>query len=545
MYTESLPVAIVKGILSYFNVRVTSSTLREYMHYHPDFPSMLSISDALKYFGIETFVTKLEKTKLLEVDAPFVAHTNDIKNPLKFVIKKDAEEIEWFEQGGKTHKQLTLHFMKEWTGVAMFLDLKEGHEEDEYPKRRRIEILKSYRLPVALLVVVITISSIGISKINVFTDSSFLFLFKTMLITKSLGVVFTVLLLWHEVDNSNYFLQALCSLNTKKATNCSAVLNSKGAKVFNKISWSEIGFYYFAGGLIYLMINPFGNSQSFYMLCTLNVIASFFIFFSLYYQWRIIKQWCVLCLGVQFLLLIELFATFLLTPGNIFLRSLMYNYLNIYLLLSFTWPIILWQSLRFLVLKARQYDYLKKKIIRIKMNRKVFFALSENSNNYDFMRIEKLGIDYGNPNATNNLLMVCSPFCSACGSAQKQLELLLKKMKDIKVKLVFVMHDDESSLMSIPVKHLISISRKGKSTLTVKALRDWYSNKWNNYTGFSEHYPVSESLDNYNLEVKFMNEWAKNNGISYTPTYFLNGCRLPVEYDIQDLHYLLYNLSDN
>ncbi|MDV7401688.1 hypothetical protein RZS08_60275, partial [Arthrospira platensis SPKY1] len=97
--------------------------------------------------------------------------------------------------------------MKEWTGVAMFLDLKEGHEEDEYPKRRRIEILKSYRLPVALLVVVITISSIGISKINVFTDSSFLFLFKTMLITKSLGVVFTVLLLWHEVDNSNYFLQ--------------------------------------------------------------------------------------------------------------------------------------------------------------------------------------------------------------------------------------------------------------------------------------------------------------------------------------------------
>jgi hypothetical protein len=37
-----------------------------------------------------------------------------------------------------------------------------------------------------------------------------------------------------------------------------------------------------------------------------NAFASLYIFFSVYYQWKVAKQWCPLCLTVQVVLLLEL-----------------------------------------------------------------------------------------------------------------------------------------------------------------------------------------------------------------------------------------------
>ncbi len=75
-----------------------------------------------------------------------------------------------------------------------------------------------------------------------------------LLLIKLTGCIITGLLLRFEIDKSNPLLKQFCTAG--KNTNCSAVLNSKSAKLFNFISWSEIGFFYFAGSFIFLLLSP-------------------------------------------------------------------------------------------------------------------------------------------------------------------------------------------------------------------------------------------------------------------------------------------------
>lgn len=536
----------IKTVLSHYGVRVTKSTLRNRLHTHPNFPSLLSISDILKQFGISNIVTRLEKTKLVELDTPFLAHINNQNEPLKFIVKKDTEEIEWLIEAGITRKQNNSHFIKEWSGIVMLLDSKNKTDEHEYIQKRRNEILRASKIPLAAFLAFTTVVLVCIHRINTIIAPELLYFYSAMVMTKSSGVIASSLLIWYEVDKKNSILRALCSLNSKGESNCGAVLNSKGAKVFNtNLSWSEIGFYYFFGGLLYLMITPYGNIEAFCIPILLSIIVSVFIPYSIYYQWKVVQQWCLLCLVVQIILLVELLFSLMLPYGDIPPFSLVSFYASAYVCVSFICAIFIWRYLRLLIAMKRQYDYLKREAVKLKTNPKVFYALSETLPITEFENIRNLGITLGNTNAKNTLLMICNPYCSACGSAYTHLELLLEKKLNLKIKIVFSSPIDKGGLSSLPAKHLIAISKKREQIFTKKAIRSWYSFKWDNYFDFSNYFPITEPLSHYDHEIYLMNKWVEKVGIYYTPFYFLNDHHLPIEYNIQDLPYLLCNLDES
>jgi len=51
------------------------------------------------------------------------------------------------------------------------------------------------------------------------------------------------------------------------------------------------------------MLSAGEASASLAIVSLFNLLALPYIIFSVYYQWRVAKQWCVLCLAVQALLL--------------------------------------------------------------------------------------------------------------------------------------------------------------------------------------------------------------------------------------------------
>src|SRR5699024_12035574 len=111
-----------------------------------------------------------------------------------------------------------------------------------------------------------------------------------------IGMVVTGGLLWYEVDHQNPVLKKICT--SGRNTNCGNVLQSKAAKLGGIISWSEIGFIYFSGGFLSLLLSGM-SSDVMFLLGWLNVLAAPYVLFSIYYQWRIAREWCVLCLTVQ------------------------------------------------------------------------------------------------------------------------------------------------------------------------------------------------------------------------------------------------------
>ena len=126
------------------------------------------------------------------------------------------------------------------------------------------------------------------------------------------GVVVTTMLLWYEIDRNNPLLHKVCTGIIKG--NCNAILAGKASKVFSWLSWSEVGFFYFAGSFLCIVFQP--SSPFPYIF---NLLALPYIIFSIYYQGVVAKEWCLFCLSVQALLL--------LGGVNVIVNHL-WNYLN-------------------------------------------------------------------------------------------------------------------------------------------------------------------------------------------------------------------------
>jgi len=154
-----------------------------------------------------------------------------------------------------------------------------------------------------------------------FTNLSWQIILLTLF--KTAGLITSILLLIQSIDSNNPLVQVLCQGGGK--TDCNAILSSKAAKVpipiaiGIELTWSEVGFFYFAGTWLLLLFGG-GSPAIWQALALLNFISLPYTVYSIYYQARVAKQWCVLCCTVQALLWLEFFSL-TLTPLSEGVRS--------------------------------------------------------------------------------------------------------------------------------------------------------------------------------------------------------------------------------
>ncbi len=207
--------------------------------------------------------------------------------------------------GGVTSVINKSEFLKTWTGVVLLASANEVSGEKDYLKNKRQEQLAVWRKIggyAILVVILILFVHINLSRVVDIDAVSY----SVILLLTLGGTCITALLLLFEIDKTNRQLQKFCMGGAK--VNCNAILSSKAAKLFSWLSWSEVGFYYFTGSFLYLLIAPLDALK---ILPFLNLLSLPFVFFSLYYQKAVAKQWCSLCLAVQAVLVLE-FLVFIL-----------------------------------------------------------------------------------------------------------------------------------------------------------------------------------------------------------------------------------------
>ena len=524
------------AFLKLFKVNVTNAAVNETLQNHPDWPSLLCISDSLNKWHIPNGAGKIDVNNISELPVPFMAYTNNRENPLAIVKEVAADSIQVFQTNYNKQTIISKEaFIRNWGGIYLVAEPETNSGEINYKLNKRKEFFNALT-PFSAIAVVIILSLLLLKNLvgvnGEFKAPNNLGIYLQYLILL-IGVFVTSLLLWYEIDKNNPVLQKVCTGIVKG--NCNAILSGNQAKVFNWLSWSEVGFFYFTGGLI-VMLSASEASAGLLVIAWLNMLALPYTLFSVYYQWRVAKQWCVLCLAVQALLLlggVNVIANGFSSSLPPFTFLFIANCLLLYLL-----PPLIWYAVKPYILRLQEAKNTKREYLRIKFNAEIFETLLKKQKSIH-IPVDGLGIDLGNPAATNTLVKVCNPYCGPCAKAHPEIEKLLEENKNLKAKIIFTAPDDPENISFKPVNHLLAINEQGNYKKTKQSLDDWYLAEKKDYELFAAKYPMNGELTMQGGKIEAMNKWCKAMEINFTPTIFLNGNQLPGAYSIGDLQYFL------
>lgn len=451
----------------------------------------------------------------------FFAAVQSVKDQELVVTSTAAGPAKWTRQSMSS-------FLEQWTGVVLLAEPAPGAGERDYKKNSQNDQKRALALSAILLIVVSLSLSAAVSTWLSYGMQGIFAIFLLML--KMAGVFITVLLLSHEVNVFNSLLDNVCRPSAK--VNCRAVLSSDGAKIGNWLTWSDVGFAYFGGALFTLLA---GGMQAVGFLAWLSLLAAPFAAFSVLYQWRKVKQWCLLCLLVQGILLLDLLIAAIAglydkPPAN----SLMITRWA----LLFLAPGVAWVLLKDYLSLPVQLFAANAQVTRFKQHPGIFKALmsKETAITHPY---EGLGIRLGNPEAKHVLIQVCDPTCVHCAAAQPALDRILDEQPEVQVRLLFMATTNSGDKRLPAVRHLLAIAAQGNELLTRKALRDWYGAAIKDYEVFAALYPLDEEAADHNMHIDKLHAWTVAQKVNRTPTYFFDGCQLPPGYNIEDLRYLL------
>ncbi len=275
--------AAVIQLLKRLGAKINPQDVIDELEKHPDYPSLLAISDVLNWFGIDNAAYRVTSEELAEVPTPFMANTNP--NDDFVVVGKIVNGNVYLSDDKRDNYILKAdEFKKRFKGVV--LTTQATVKSNTNNAQSWSDGLLPYK----------TVFAIGIICLSAIVSIVFyspLFLAANwrqfvLALFKTAGLVTSVLLLIQSIDKNNPLVQTLCGGGGK--TNCNAILTSKAATVFKGLSWSEVGFFYFAGTWLTLLFgaNSTGILQA---LAILNVVSLPYTIYSITYQARVAKQW--------------------------------------------------------------------------------------------------------------------------------------------------------------------------------------------------------------------------------------------------------------
>ncbi|MEO6977602.1 MAG: vitamin K epoxide reductase family protein, partial [Mucilaginibacter sp.] len=417
------PEAAVIKLLKSLVIGIEPATIIAELEKHPDYPSLLAISDVLNVFNIDNAAYRVDAGNISTVPCPFIAHTNLNGGDFLTVENISGDTVLASSDKWNRHKLSLDEFKKMFQGVVLTAEPSSAYKTTTTPTT----ILTSIKAP--LIAAVVLLMLLGALLHNgYFTDLTW----QTALLTlfKTAGLITSILLLVQSIDSNNPLVQKLCQASSK--TNCNAILSSKAAKVFDGLSWSEVGFFYFAGTWLLLLFGG-GSTLAWWVLAALNIVSLPYTVYSIYYQARVAKQWCVLCCTVQALLWLE-FIPLISRSYSLSFGEGRGEAIPIFICLLV--PVVLWLLLKPLLLRLQQLSPLKNQLRKFKYNTELFNNVLAAQPKYATPD-DEWSIVLGNVEASNIITMVSNPYCPPCAKMHAALDELLNNNGNIQARIVF------------------------------------------------------------------------------------------------------------
>lgn len=527
--TQLIPV--VRKYLEILKVPFTSKTLRTQLLQNPYYPTLFSISSIFSKYNIPNEAFAVEKEQLSLLEPPFITYYSGTETGKDFILvtAMNDSQVSYY---GADNKQVNIskeQFLQHWEKIILVAEPTAASREPGYDRHREKEISEKiqkngWTIAASLAVILLVINFYATA------DSSTSLLNSLILFTKMAAVCTTVLLLVYDYDKTNSFVKNICS--TGKQAGCDAVVNSKAGKIWG-IKWSEAGFFYFASTFLFLLYPGLSLASKIPFLALAATAVSPYIIFSIYYQARVVKQWCPLCLSVQLILLTELvwaiFSYWQQLPAVYFSVPVAVGLLTCIII-----PPAAWFALKKVLYQGKNASVYEAAYKRLLYNPEQFNQLLQQQEDAAD-GWQQLGINIGNPGAAITVIKVCNPYCGPCAKAHPVLEELIKHNNNVNLKIIFTASNDENDRSRKPVSHLLAIAESGAAEQVENALDDWYLPAQKDYDVFASKYPRNGELARQGDKISAMKEWCNKASITHTPTFFINGKRLPESYRIEEL----------
>jgi|TARA_B110000902_G_scaffold27753_1_gene30092 uncharacterized membrane protein len=506
---------------------VTINTLKQ----NPYFPDLISVSQTLSKLSIENVAIKVDYNQLIEISTPCIVHLHD--NGGMYLVVKSVNEnsITFIAEDNKEEAQTKEEFIKSWSGYTLIINTENyNNSEKGYSVNYFKQSIQKLRIPIIIIAVVFFLFHF----FNYNIENYYALFFKALSLV---GFVTSTLLLVQLVDKNNIFIKKVCNAKKNDKINCSSILNSKSAKFLGLISWSEVGFIYFFSQILTFLI--FDNPSSY--LNILSILVSPYVFYSIYYQWKIAKTWCKLCLIVQLVLIVQaVIGTTLLLDLQ---SSISQYWSSNFILNAISIPLLILIITSYLLPLITESNEKKNKIKltdSIRMQPNIFHSQLNKSTSINTKLIPQNLLTYGNKKPTNHLLLVINPTCEPCIRTHTKLSTIISYNENIQISEIFLVEKEDSESYNLAIK-MIEIYLAEPENYFKNAISDYYYNyihkgdKWIHKYWKSKYATERSSKI---LESHF--KWLLNNGITNTPQIICNGKFLPIEYHIDDLEYLLY-----
>lgn len=518
-YTHKPVAYILKRFLKKYKIDVNSTVLHNKLSEHPYFPSLLSISDVLTSINVRNSAYKIDIDSLKEnFGNPILVYLNAgagifcILNKIKkgrFQVVTQIGDIKWLSE-----KQFT----EDWGGVILNLNLANEHEKpSEFPGNTYPLYLK-YIIAASWGFVTFYFLQNQIPELSLSTQ--------VLLLTNISGLSISWLLLLQHLNKNNLLVQQLCQSETKEG--CSMVLNSNTAQLTSWLSMADAGVMYFSGSILVILL-----VKSPTLIHFLSLAAPLFSFYAIYLQAFVIKQWCRLCLAVHtFILLAFLACTLSVTSPNLILP-------NISELVWFLLPVLIWLFIKPFIKVLKDAQIHRYQYAAIKYNPAVFNALITQQPKISIPQSLKV-FSLGDQNGANELTFVSNPFCGPCEQAHSVIEEWLKLGIDFKINFIFSHSSDKTDRRRSFVEHLSNLTDPDDLK---KTLNNWFSNPNKEFAKWVDSCNLTPSDLPY--EDRVLQQWLKLADVNATPTFFINGHRIPKHYRLPDLQYLISEMPSS
>lgn len=496
---------------------------REEITTHPDYPSLLSTIDFLESGGMDYQAVRADASYFSEFNYPVLAHIKEQGQEYMHIIPTVSS---WEEQ-----KEIT----ENWSGIVVYPEKNArwiNRENDTYRRNaNKNRIISASLASVGLILYILAAFQIGEITINIFGLLSLA------------GLVISLYMLGTELGFQSQIVKQVCGAVSKGG--CEQVLKSRFAKEIFGVTPADASVLYFGAQFVMYLLGGFYLSLLpfiFWFSFTGIIISSW----SIYTQAYKLKQWCALCLGVVSILILQVVISLitLSITSEIADQSIsaIINggglYISFFLLLF-----LILLPVKQLLRKNGSNQLKLAELKKWKLDAGLFINQWQQEEEVD-SSIWQHDLLLGKPYAPLMITVACNPYCGPCAKAHGQLEDILVKFDGkLKVLVRFLCDPQQpgskiNNAVSALLKHA-SITRNEPEIHG--ALHDWFT--WMDYEKWAaKWHPVSTI--NVQERLAQHQQWTEQSNIAYTPTFFLNGRRIPGRYGLEDIALILPQLAE-
>lgn len=513
----------LKSIVTYLkneDIEIDFDEFQFQVESHPDYPSLLSFSDALSFFNIKNLSTKIPFHQLELLPDSYIALLNNdlafVQNTQKGFIKNDLPI---------SNEKLKA----EWKEIVLIIQKNE-------------DIIKNKNKKIGFEIYLLLALSISafVTLLIVFNAFWLIYFF---LVISVIGLVVSIETFKQTLGIKSGISTMFC--NSLPNNDCNSVINSSKWIFLKSVSLSDVCIIFFACQLISLFtMSLLGITSSFLILMKYGLWLTIPIsFLSIYYQRQVEKKWCPLCLTVIAVLYVQLISVNLFyycSQCNISLTGLL-------IFVSITLAAIaMWLFLKPLFLKNKELKETEIKNLKFRRNYDLFkLSLKAQTQLIDFDTTDAIVL--GNPKANFKIYIITSPFCGYCEEVHKILNrILLKFYEQVVVYLRFNSNPNYSAKETdIIYRNLIRIYQEEGQNNFINALNNWYVYKERDREVWKKQFARKVDIIETDKILNNQWNWVVKNNLNFTPAIVVQKYLYPSIYNRNDLEFFIPDLAED